>query len=99
MIRIASSMLAFVLVAGPAAAQTSALTVHVGGGSAGTVAVIGRDGGTCSTPAATQCVFNVGTGETVSLAANVPAGEAPGLMSGGTGPAASCGFSTCTFTM
>ena len=90
---------AFWLLTLPAAAQTATLTVNVGGNTSGTVAVLGAGRGLCSTPASTQCTFQIPTGTAITIAANAPSGQTPGRLSSGSGPAAGCALSTCTFTM
>jgi N-acetylneuraminic acid mutarotase len=76
-------------------AQTLTLTVHVTGDTSGTVRVIAGGFGVCTTLTPT-CTVYVDTGATVRLSA---AGPQPGRFSGGTGPAAACALSTCSFTM
>jgi N-acetylneuraminic acid mutarotase len=83
-----------------AAAQALPLTIHLSGSSNGRVGVIptgtlcDMTGGSTST-----CVVQIPAGEPVRVVANAPQGQIPGLFSGGTGPAAACGFSACSFTM
>src|SRR5262245_30343718 len=99
MSRIAGLALAIGLLTLPAAAQTSTLTLTVGGNPSGTVAVFGAGRGQCATPAATQCTYQIPTGTAVTIAANAPSGQTPGRLSNGSGPAAACALSTCSFTM
>jgi N-acetylneuraminic acid mutarotase len=72
-----------------ASAQTHTLTVHTNGG---TVRVVSGAVGACHF-LSVDCLFYVNTGATVRLAA------APGRFSAGTGPAAACALSTCSFVM
>ena len=83
-----------VLSPAPAAAQSFTLTVHLNGESSGTVTVA-PTGNICGPPS-TVCTFLVPARATVRLAAN---GAIPGLFSAGTGAAASCGLTTCSFLM
>ena len=80
-------------VAALANAQTRRLTIHVNNaGASGVVRVITGAVGACFLNA--QCTYDVNAGATVRLAADYP-----GRLSGGTGPAAACALSTCSFTM
>jgi hypothetical protein len=81
-----------------AAAQTVKLTIHVGGNTPGAVMTVSGGFGSCST-ALGMCTIDVNAGATVRLAATAAGSAQPGRFSGGTGPAAGCALSTCTFTM
>ncbi len=76
----------------PAFAAT--LSITVGGTNPGTVGVI-PIGQLCS--GAGTCVYQVAAGTQVRIVANSPG--IPGVISGGTGDAAACGTSICSFTM
>jgi len=90
---------AFLLVAPrAAAAQTLKLTVHVTGNTPGGVTMVSGGLGTCLSAAGT-CTFDVDTGATVRIVATGQGSSQPGRFSGGTGPAAGCTLSTCSFTM
>jgi N-acetylneuraminic acid mutarotase len=83
----------------PAAAQTSfPLTIHMSGTTNGRVGVV-PGGGLCDVTGGgtNTCTYFIASGSAVRLSGNSP--QTPGLFSGGTGPAASCGFSACSFTM
>jgi N-acetylneuraminic acid mutarotase len=90
-LRVALAATLFALLSMPASAQTLKLTIHVGG--AGIVRVVSGAVGGCHFLTG-QCTVYVNTGATVRLAADYP-----GRFSAGTGPAAACALSTCTFTM
>src|SRR5437016_4873060 len=70
------------------------LTLHLSGTTTGRIAISGGSGGLCDYTGAppNQCVFQIPSGAAIRLSANAPAGQQPGLFSGGTGPAAGCGF-------
>src|SRR3954470_7222183 len=93
-VRIALAATVLALLSIPASAQTLKLTVHVNvAGAAGNVRVVSGAAGACHFLTA-NCTFFVNTGATVRLAADYP-----GRFSPGTGPAAVCALSTCSFTM
>jgi hypothetical protein len=73
------------------------LMVHMAGPDSG--AVIVTPGGTCTPAAGPYCVFTVPQGAEVRMAAASPGGSVPGRFSEGTGVAAGCSLSTCSFTM
>src|SRR5690349_10604728 len=73
-------------------AQTRTLTIHTNHvGAAGAVRIVSGALGACN---AGPCIYAVAAGATARLAADYP-----GRLSGGTGPAAGCGLSTCSFSM
>ena len=81
-----------------AAAQgTFTLTIHMSGTSSGRVGTV-PGGNLCDVVGGSTntCAYQIASGAAVHLSAN---GNPPGLFSGGTGPAATCGFSACSFTM
>ena len=76
-----------------AGAQTVRLTVHTNYlGAGGIVRVVSGAVGACFLNS--ECTYYVNQGAIVRLAA-----EYPGRFSGGTGPAAGCALSTCSFAM
>jgi len=98
---LAAAALTLAVARGAAAQSTFPLTLHLSGTTSGRVSVMGSGGGAlCDyTGGVTPCVVQITSGASVRVAANAPAGQQPGLFSSGTGPAAACGFSGCTFTM
>ena len=74
-------------------AQTLKLNVFTGGDTPGVVRLTAGATGTC---ASFSCDFYVEAGATVRLSA---VGIQPGRFSSGSGPAAGCSRSTCSFVM
>lgn len=103
MLRVASAIAALTLfpcLVMPAEAQTLKLTVHVAGNTPGTVTIVSGGFGSCTVALAT-CTFDANAGATVRITAAGRGfgGISPGRFSGGTGPAAGCSLSTCSFAM
>lgn len=93
---LAATLLALLSI--PASAQTLTLTVHVtSAGAGGTLRVVSGTGGpmtSCTVGGNATCTVFLNQGANVRLAA-----DNAGRLSFGTGPAAACELSTCSFTM
>jgi N-acetylneuraminic acid mutarotase len=79
-------------------AQTFTLTIQLQGPSNGRVGII-PTGTLCDIPGP-ACVVNIAAGAAVTIVANTPIGSGvPGAFGNGTGSAAGCAKTTCTFTI
>lgn len=79
-------------------AATLELTIKLRGPNTGAVSVTPL-GVLCNSASGTECRFAIASGTTLTLFANVPWPSTPGTFSAGTGSAARCATSACTFTM
>ena len=79
-------------------ADAATLTITVNGPTPGAVGVIGPGGRVCNPGlAGGTCNFTYDAGAVLRVTANAP--STPGIISNGTGDAAACATSICTFTL
>ena len=64
----------------------------------GAVDVIPK-GDVCNSGGASTCTYQFPAGTSMKLTSNAPGGSTPGVFSAGTGDAAACATSTCTFVL
>src|SRR4051794_17524332 len=99
-------VVAFIAFTRPGHAQqppAATLTIHLAGLESppitGAVDVIPKGSVCGNADGTTACTYQFAPGTVMKLTSNAPGGSTPGVFSLGTGDAAACATSTCTFTL